>query len=280
VNWRIHVAIARRGWQNVAVMREEQHQRAGIRIFASLSGFVSTVPATAWYGLRHVRELGRPSVRSVFQRQIYFTGVQALLPVMIAAVAVGVALQTQMRSLLGAGVELNVKMLQLVVLREFAPLVTAFIVLGRSGSAMATELALMKVRGEIRQLYLMGVDPGSYLIASRIWGCVISVVSLTLLFQVIAAGIGPAVTSLFMHTDLMPYYQALFRGLDLREILISLAKTTTFGAIIAGCGCGSGIFVPPLRSWVPQAAELAVLRGFILLLFADFLFAIFNLLLP
>lgn len=261
-------------------MKEEKPHRGGIRIYASVSGFLSTVPATALHGLRHAGELRRPSVRSVFQRQIYFTGIQALLPIMIAAAAVGVALQTQMRSLLGAGVELNVKMLQVVVLREFAPLITAFIVLGRSGSAMATELALMKVRGEIRQLYLMGIDPGSYLIVPRIWGCVISVVSLTLLFQVIAAGIGPAVTSLFMHTDLMPYYQALFRGLDLREILMSLTKTTAFGAIIAGCGCGSGIFVPPLRSWVPQAAELAVLRGFILLLFADFLFAMFNLLLP
>lgn len=261
-------------------MSGEVNHRGGIRVFASLAGFLSTVPATALYGLRHAGELSRPSARSVFQRQIYFTGIQALLPVMIAAVGVGVALQTQMRSLLGAGVDLNVKMLQVVVLREFAPLVTAFIILGRSGSAMATELALMKVRGEIRQLYLMGIDPGAYLIVPRIWGCVISVVSLTLLFQMIAAGIGPAVTSLFMHTDLVPYYRALFRGLELQEILLSLAKTTVFGAIIAGCGCGSGIFVPPLRSWVPQAAELAVLRGFIMLLFADFFFAMLNLVLP
>lgn len=261
-------------------MTEEQHKRVGIRVFASLSGFMSTVPATAWYGLRHAGELGRPSVQSVFQRQIYFTGIQAMLPVMIAAAVVGVALYSQMSSLLGASVELNVKMLQVVVLREFAPLVTAFIILGRSGSAMATELALMKVRGEIRQLYLMGVDPGSYLIVPRIWGCVISVVFLTLLFQIIAACIGPPVTSLFIHTDLMPYFQALFRSLDLRDILLSLAKTTAFGAIIAGCGSGSGIFVPPLRSWVPQAAELAVLRGFIMLLLADFVFAVINLLLP
>ncbi len=261
-------------------MIEEAPDRGGIRILASLAGFLSTVPATALYGLRHVGELARPSSRSVFQRQIYFTGIQALLPVMVASVAVGVALPSQMRSLLGAGVDLNVKMLQLVVLREFAPLVTAFIVLGRSGSAMASELALMKVRGEIRQLYLMGIDPGSYLIVPRIWGCVISVVSLTLLFQLIASGVGPAVTSLFMHTDLMPYYRALFSGIELREILLSIAKTTAFGAIIAGCGCGSGIFVPPLRSWVPQAAELAVLRGFILLLLADFILAMGLLLLP
>lgn len=261
-------------------MRDDPEDCGGIRLFAPLAGFFATVPTTALHGIRHVGQLRRPSIRAVYQRQLYFTGIQALLPVLIAAAAVGIALQTQMRSLMGAGVDLNVKMLQLVVLREFAPLITAFIVLGRSGSAMATELALMKVRGEIRQLYLMGINPGGYLVVPRVWACIISVVSLTLLFQLVAAGVGPAVTSLLLQTDLLPYYNSLLRGLDLREILLSLAKTTTFGAIIAGCGCGSGIFVPPQRAWVPQAAELAVMRGFIMILAADLIFAILNLMLP
>lgn len=261
-------------------MRDGPDNRGGIRFFAPLAGFFATVPTTAIYGFRHVGQLRRQSVRAVYQRQLYFTGIQALLPVMVAAAVVGIALQTQMRSLLGAGVDLNVKMLQLVVLREFAPLVTAFIVLGRSGSAMATELALMKVRGEIRQLYLMGINPGDYLIVPRLWACVISVVSLTLLFQLVAAGVGPAASSLFMQTDLLPYYHALLRGLEAREIILSFVKSLTFGAIIAGCGCGSGLFVPPQRAWVPQAAELSVMRGFIMILAADLVFAIANLLLP
>jgi phospholipid/cholesterol/gamma-HCH transport system permease protein len=261
-------------------MRDDPEHRGGIRIFAPLAGFLATVPTTALVGFRHVAELRRPAVRAVYQRQIYFTGIQALLPVMVAAAAVGIALQSQMQSLLGAGVEINVRMLQLVVLREFAPLVTAFIILGRSGSAMATELALMKVRGEIRQLYLMGIDPGHYLIVPRVWACVVSAVALTLLFQLVAAGVGPAATSLLMGNDLLPYYQSLLRGLQLREIALSLAKSATFGAIIAGCGCGSGLFVPPLRAWIPQAAELAVMRGFIILLAADLGFAILSLLLP
>jgi phospholipid/cholesterol/gamma-HCH transport system permease protein len=267
-------------WQHGAVMAEASGQRGGIRILPTLGGFVATVPATAWYGIRNACMLRRPSVRAVYHRQVYFTGIQAMLPIVIAAIGVGVALQSQMRTLLGAGVELNVRMLQLVVLREFAPLVTAFIVLGRSGSAMATELALMKVRGEIRQLYLMGINPGDYLVVPRVWGCVVSVVSLTLLFQLIAAGAGPAVVSLFMEFELAPYYSALLRGLHLQEILLSLAKTITFGAIIAGCACGSGLFVPPQRSWIPQASELSVLRGFILLIAADFVFALLTLLLP
>lgn len=261
-------------------MRDGPEHRGGIRFFAPLAGFLATVPTTALLGFRHVAELRRTSVRAVYQRQLYFTGIQALLPIMVAAAAVGIALQSQMQSLLGAGVELNVRMLQLVVLREFAPLVTAFIILGRSGSAMATELALMKVRGEIRQLYLMGIDPGAYLVVPRLWACVVSTVSLTLLFQLIAAGVGPAATSLLMQTDLLPYYQTLLRGLELREILFSLAKSLTFGAIIAGCGCGSGLFIPPQRAWIPQAAELAVMRGFILILAADLGFAIVNLMLP
>lgn len=55
-----------------------------------------------------------------------------------------------MRALLGSGIEINVKMLKVVALRELAPLVTAMIVLERSGAAIATELAGMKVQGEVR----------------------------------------------------------------------------------------------------------------------------------
>ena len=79
--------------------------------------------------------LRRPAVRQVFYKQVLFTGIQALLPVTVAGLAVGIGLLSQMRSLLGSGTELNVKMLQLVVMREFAPLLSSFIVLGRSGSA-------------------------------------------------------------------------------------------------------------------------------------------------
>jgi len=243
------------------------------RLIRSFVEFFQLTSGIAAHSLSRVRALRSPATQRVFQKQILFTGIQALLPVTIAGLAVGIALVSQMRSLLGSGVDLNVKMMQVVVLREFAPLLTAFIVLGRSGSAMATELAAMKVRGEIRALYLLGIEPGDYLIVPRVIGCCLAVPALTLLFQLVATGVGPAFASLFVEMRLLPYYSALFQQVALADIVIGLSKTISFGLIISSVACSTGIYVPGQRVWIPQAAELSVLRCFILLLLADLFFA-------
>lgn len=243
------------------------------RMVRSFLEFLQLTAGVAAHAYARVGTLRLPANMRVFHKQILFTGIQALLPVTIAGLAVGIGLVSQMRSLLGSGVELNVKMMQVVVLREFAPLLTSFIVLGRSGTAMATELAAMKVRGEIRHLYRLGIDPGDYLLVPRILGCCIAVPALTLVFQLLAAGVGPAFASLFVEMRLIPYYLALIDQIALSDILISLSKTFTFGLIISSVACSTGIYVPNERVWIPQAAELAVLRCFILLLLADLIFA-------
>jgi phospholipid/cholesterol/gamma-HCH transport system permease protein len=247
--------------------------RTGTRVVRSLGAFLHQAGAAAAYSITHCGVLRRPAVRLVFHRQILFTGIQALLPVVVAGLVVGIGLVTQMRSLLGSGVELNVKMMQLVVMREFAPVLTAFIVLGRSGSAMATELAAMKVRGEIRTLYLLGISPGDYLMVPRVLGCGMAVPALTLVFQFVAALAGPAAASLFVELELTPFYRTLIGGLELGEVAMSLVKTTVLGLTIASVACSTGMYVPPRRVWIPQAAELSVLRGFVLVLLVDLLFA-------
>ena len=235
--------------------------------------FFQLTTGVAILAFSRLSALRHPATMRVLHKQILFTGIQALLPVVVAGLAVGIGLVSQMRSFLGSGVELNVKMLQVVVLREFAPLLTGFIVLGRSGSAMATELAAMKVRGEIRTLYLLGIDPGDYLLVPRVIGCCIAIPALTLVFQLVAAGVGPAFASLFVEMRLTPFYIALINQIELGDIIIGFAKTLAFGLIISSVACSTGIYVPRKLTWIPQAAELAVLRCFILLLLADLAFA-------
>lgn len=248
-------------------------KRSKAQLLKAFLDFFSLSAGSAAYACSHVFVLRRRAVRQVFYKQVLFTGIQALLPVAVAGLAVGIGLLTQMRSLLGSGAELNVKMLQLVVNREFAPLLTSFIVLGRSGSAMATELAAMKVRGEIRTLYLLGINPGEYLLVPRILGCCVAVPALTLVFQAVAAGAGPALASVFVELPLTPFYAAMADEITIGDVIFSSVKTFTLGLIIASVACSTGIYVPPRRTWIPQAAELAVLRGFILVLVADLMFA-------
>jgi phospholipid/cholesterol/gamma-HCH transport system permease protein len=244
------------------------------RMFVAVGSFLSLTFGMTLHAITHIGWFRCKPVMAVLRKQIYFTGIQAIMPVSIAAVALGLGMETQMRSMLGSGMDVNVKMLKVVVLRELAALVTAFIVLGRSGAAMATELAGMKVRGEIRSLYLKGIDPGTYLLMPRIIGAGLAVPALTFYFQLLAASAGPALASLFFDFELGLYYTALLDSFTPREVLFSLAKSTLFGLVIATTACSSGIFIPPRETWIPQSAELAVMRGFTFILLVDVTFAL------
>src|SRR5512143_2770046 len=101
---------------------------------------------------RVVRNLGalhsRP-VRTVFSRQVYFTGLQALLRVGGIGVLVGVIVLTQVASLVGKNAALGGQILVWVVIRELGPLFAAIIVISRSTSAVAAELGSMRVNREM-----------------------------------------------------------------------------------------------------------------------------------
>jgi ABC-type transporter Mla maintaining outer membrane lipid asymmetry permease subunit MlaE len=64
------------------------------------------------------------------------------------------------------------------------------------------------------------------------------------------------------------------QSLTLIEIIGSVTKCFCFGLIIASIACTSGIHVPMSRIWIPQAAELAVMRGFLLIPLTDVCFGL------
>ena len=243
------------------------------RSIRSLAGFLRLAVGMVVDAAVRPRAFRRPAVRLVFHKQIYFTGMQAAFPVLLAALAVGVALETQMRSVLGSGEEVNVRMQRMVVQGEIAPLLTGLIVLGRSGAAMATELANMKVRGEIRLLYLLGIDPGEYLIAPRLLAATLCLPVLTVFFHLVSSMVAPLAASFFEDVQLVAHYRELFSTMQVGGILLVFLKAMVFGLVISSTACATGIHVPPERTWVPQAAEMSVLRGLVGLLAADLVFA-------
>src|SRR5262249_52804444 len=113
--------------------------------------------------------------RRVLFPQVYFTGVQALLPIGGAGPALsGIMMGGGYRTLAGWGAQRDFgDLMRLVVLTEFGPLLTALIVIGRSGTAITTELAGMRLDDEIDALEAHGVDPYSYLAAPRLFGVAI-----------------------------------------------------------------------------------------------------------
>jgi len=211
----------------------------------------------------------RPVLR-VLLKQIYFTGVEAWAVIVVLFLLFGVLILSQIISFAGVGAaSLTGKVLVWIVVRELGPLLTAVIVIARSGTAVAAELATMKISGEIDVLESMGIPSDRYLILPRILGVSAAVVFLTLYAEVVAVAGGYLAGSLLWGISLEQYNQGIVPFLTMREIGISVFKSLSFGLIIAAVCCRQGLSVEGSFTQIPQAATKGVMRSLLLVFLHD-----------
>lgn len=212
--------------------------------------------------------LGNPAIRAVLMKQMYFTGFEAARIILLVALILGTVIVSQVVGLVGGGNgSLTGKVLVWVVFLELGPLLTAMIVIARSGTAIAAELGSMKINGEIRSLELMGIAPERYLLLPRVVGVGLSVLLLTVYFVLTAFAGGFLIVSLGRHIPYDQFIQGIVVSLGLREVLVLLAKATSFGLIIPIICCTAGMSVGTSATEIPQAATKAVITS----LFAVFI---------
>lgn len=210
---------------------------------------------------------GRTAIRLVFLKQVYFTGFEGSGIIVSIAVILGTVIIAQVVSLVGNDGSLTGKILVWVVLRELAPLLTAVIIIARSGTAIAAELGTMKINGEIDALEMMGIPTRRYLIMPRIMGVTTSFVVLTLYF-VLTAFIGSfIIASLGWHLPYDQFIQGILSSLRITEVVTLFAKSVLFGLFVSATCCCYGLSVGRSATEIPQAATRAVMTS----LFAVFL---------
>lgn len=210
---------------------------------------------------------GRSAVRMVLFKQIYFTGLEASGIIVTIALILGTVIITQVVSLVGDNGSLTGKILVWVVLRELAPLLTAIVVVARSGTAIAAELGAMKINGEIEALEMMGIPSERYLIFPRIAGVTVSVVILTVYF-VLTAFIGSfLVASMGWHIPYEQFIQGILAALGVKEVVVPILKSVLFGLCTSATCCCFGLSVDRSVTEIPQVATKGVMTS----LFAVFL---------
>jgi phospholipid/cholesterol/gamma-HCH transport system permease protein len=204
----------------------------------------------------------RAPVRSVLARQIYFTGVQALGFVAWVGILVGLGVVLQTRYWLGqiGQSALLGPVLVTAVIRELAPLLVNLIVIVRSGSAIATELGGMAVRGEIEALDIQGVDPLHYLVVPRAVGVVVSVMCLTVFFDLIAFTTGYAASVLLTVDAPRPleFVRQVLEPLGARDVWVPIVKASLPPLLVAVICCHAGLGTLRVPTAVPQAATRAL----------------------
>lgn len=225
---------------------------------------------------------GRAVLLRATRRQILFTGFDAIPLVSLLGAVVGVLVIVQSaNSLPDIGLAESMgKLLVLLILKELGPVLVAFVVAARSGTAIAAELATMKVRGEIDGLAGVGVDPLAFLVFPRVIGVATAVVSLTVVFNTVAflAGFGFAASSRATLT-LEALFSTLFRAMTLQDVLLMVTKSATMGVAIAGICAARGLSAGTSSTDVPVATLRAVVSALfacivieilLTLLFVDF----------
>jgi phospholipid/cholesterol/gamma-HCH transport system permease protein len=165
--------------------------------------------------------------------------------------------------------------------RELGPLITAILVIGRSGSAFAAEIGTMKVSEELDALQTMAIGPIPYLVTPKFVAMIVMVPCLTIwanfmgivggaIFGVAAAGFTFA-----------SYIQASLDALFLRDVTTGLIKSFMFGITITAVGCYEGLSTGAGAEQVGRSTTRAVVMSIFLVVIVDVIFtAIFFFLSP
>jgi phospholipid/cholesterol/gamma-HCH transport system permease protein len=207
-------------------------------------------------------EAARRVSSQLTMQQVFFTGAEALRLVSIIAALVGATMILQMR-LMAAALPGDVvgQVLVAVILRELAPLTTAIIVAGRSGTAIATELGNMRVNSEILALSSLGIDPQRFIVWPRLVGCVVSVMVLTVYFGFIAIFSGHLVGVAMGASSMAELRIGFSSALGTPDLALYFLKTIGLGTLVGWISCHYGLSVQGSPTEVPQKASAAVINS-------------------
>jgi phospholipid/cholesterol/gamma-HCH transport system permease protein len=244
----------------------------GFHFLREIFVFIGRISARLGWNFLHPRHFRVPSV----VRHIQETGIQALPIIGLLAVLISMVItyqgSIQLRKF-GADIY-TIDLTAISLLREMGVLVTAIMVAGRSGSAFAAEIGVMKLREEVSALKTMGLDPIEVLVLPRVLALLITLPLLTFLADVIGLA-GGGIMSFFL-LNASPYqYLTRVQGVaDVTTFFIGIIKAPVFAFLIAVIGCYQGLHVTGSAESIGRMTTLSVVQAIFLVIMADAFFSI------
>jgi phospholipid/cholesterol/gamma-HCH transport system permease protein len=209
------------------------------------------------------RRQGFGAAFRVMTQQVYFTGVEAMPFLGLLSLLLGfVVIAQSLPQLQGMGAHALIgQILVISVVRELGPIITAMVVITRSGSAMATEMATNRITGQVEALESMGIDIYHFLVVPRVLGCMVSMFCMIVFFDVIALVGGFLVASTRLTMPFALYLEYIFASLAPLDLYISLSKGLLFGGVIALFSCYHGLRARRAAYEVPMVARSGVIQS-------------------
>ncbi|GBU08908.1 ABC transporter permease [Gammaproteobacteria bacterium] len=211
-----------------------------------------------------------------FGANIQTAGVDALPIVGLLNFLIGVVLAYQGGALLktyGANIFI-VEVISISMLREMAPLITAIIVAGRTGSAFAAQIGTMSVNEEIDALKTIGISPIHQLVLPKMLAMMIALPLLTLFADIFGIFGGMVLANIYLDVSFTDFIHRIPQIMGVASFLIGISKAFIFAIIIALTGCYQGFQVKGGADSVGKQTTTAVVHSIFLVIIVDAVFSI------
>ncbi len=243
------------------------------------------ISAMGRWGITRINELGEASVFffvTIFGpfrfrdliKQLYMVGVLSLVIIIVSGGFIGFVLGLQgFNTLSRFSAEASLgQLIALSIVRELGPVVTALLFAGRAGSALTSEIGLMKATEQLSALKMMGVDPMRRIVAPRFWAGQISLPLLTLIFSAVAIIGGYWVGVSWLGVDSGSFWNNMQASVDFKEDIINgIIKSLFFGWVVTWIAVYQGYYCVPTSEGIAKATTRTVVYSSLAILGLDFL---------
>jgi len=249
---------------------------------------IAAFPDTIGRTLRHTLERIGMATRSFFNligvspgafrrpglisEQVYFIGNYSLIIIIVSGLFVGMVLGLQGYDLLQrfGSVEALGIAAALGLLKELAPVITALLFAGRAGTALTSEIGLMRATDQLTAMEIMAVDPLRYVAAPRFLGGVIAMPLLTAIFSIVGLYGAQLIGVQLMGVDKGVFWSQMQEAVGLHNVYEGLVKSVVFGIACSLIAVHEGYHAEPTAAGVGLATTRTVVASSVLTLLLDY----------
>jgi phospholipid/cholesterol/gamma-HCH transport system permease protein len=206
-------------------------------------------------------------------KQVFNSGALSLVIIMLSGLFVGMVLGLQGFELLrrfGSEEALGTAA-AIGLVRELSPVITALLFAGRAGTALASEIGLMRATDQLSAMEMMAVDPIRRVVVPRFLGGIIAMPLLAAIFSLIGLYGAQLVGVQMMGVDSGSFWSQMQASVELRDINEGLVKSAIFGVACSLIAVYQGYYAEPTAEGVGLATTRTVVTSAVVVLFLDYL---------
>ena len=243
-------------------------------LWESLIDSLEGLGAVTRFFLRLVAYSPRALLRfDLIVQQVFNSGALSLVIIMLSGLFVGMVLGLQGFQLLQrfGSTEALGTAAAVGLVRELGPVITALLFAGRAGTALASELGLMRATDQLSAMEMMAVDPIRRVVVPRFLGGVITMPLLAAIFSVIGIYGAQLVGVQMMGVDSGSFWSQMRAGVDLKDVNEGIVKSCVFGIACSLIAVYEGYNSVPTAEGVGRATTRTVVTSAVVVLFLDYL---------